>query len=141
MTDDHPQASRKPQGLREQFLANTRPTPAIPALATIFGLVLMPLFVTLKQPGDPATWLLWLTAVGLIVSCGLAIAAGFCSVAPPALWLLCAVWGLSLIERAGLPTVHSYLTYTCMLAAVGMLGVQIWRVQTGRFTPTINAQE
>jgi len=137
MSQPSPQ-SREPQGLFEQITANSRPKPAIPALFATFAFVLFPISTMLTQSTEPASWQLWLVPLGLVASCALAIGAGLCSVAPPAIWILCAIWILSLIERVGLPMAHSYITFAGIAASAITIVVQIWRIRTGRFTPTID---
>jgi hypothetical protein len=134
-TDQAP-AGRAPRGLREQVLANCRPRPAIPALVTLFLAVLLPA-MSAVPPGNAGTLLLTLVPVGTVLSCALAVGAGFCSLAPPALWLVGAGWALSLIGRAGLPGWQTGIVYACTVVAVSMIFVQLWRMRTGRFVPTI----
>jgi len=129
-------AGRAPRGLREQVLANCRPRPAIPALVTLLLAVLLPAMSALPA-GNAGGLLIALLPVGTVLSCALAVGAGFCSLAPPALWLVGAGWALSLIGRAGLPGWQTGIVYACMVVAVTMIFVQLWRIRTGRFVPTI----
>lgn len=124
-------AGRPPRGWREKLTANTRPQPAIPA-ALVFMLTLSAgLF------GGVDGWAVWLVPLGLLASCGLAVAAGFCSLFPPLLWLLLAVWALSLVGRGTLPPSAAYAVYIGAGVSVTMLVVQLWRIRTKRFVPTI----
>jgi hypothetical protein len=128
---------REPRGWQEHVVANCRPQPAIPAVLAFFVLVLIPLMPAAAPAAEISTWQLWLIPAGLAISCGLAIAAGFCSVAPPLIWIVFATWGLSLAERAGLPVVHMAIIYLGIAVAVIMVFVQIWRIRTRRFVPTV----
>ncbi len=128
---------RTPRGPIEQAFANCRPRPAIPAIAALFLTVLLPVMSAVPTPGEAATWQLVLVPVGTVLSCVLAVSAGFCSLAPPALWLLGAGWALSLIGRAGLPDWQAGIVYACMAVAGAMIVVQLWRICTGRFIPTV----
>jgi hypothetical protein len=127
---------REPRGLREQVIANCRPRPAIPAVAALFLTVLLPAMSAVTAPDGALSWQLWMIPAGVVLSCALAIAAGFCSLAPQAIWLVGAAWALGLIERAGLPAWHAAIVYLGMAAAVAMIGFQIWRVRTRRFVAT-----
>ena len=127
---------RPPQNLRETLIANSRPQPAIPAVLVFFLAVLMP---TMFQAGvDPQPlWQVILVALGIAGSCGLAIAAGFCSVAPQAIWFALALWALNLDSTARIAPINETLLMIGMAAVIAMIGVQIWRVHTGKFVPTI----
>jgi len=125
---------RPPQTTAEHITANCRPQPAIPAVLAIFLLVLLP---ALSASGGISDWHLWLVPVGLVVSCGLAIAAGFCSLAPHAIWAVLALWANTLLPRAGFPGIHTGLLYLCLAVTAVMFVVQLWRIKTRRFVPTI----
>ena len=137
--NDQPEdiTGREPRGWQEHVVANSRPQPAIPAVLTFFLLVLVPLMPAAAPAAEISTWQLWLIPAGVAISCGLAIAAGFCSVAPPLIWIVFAAWGLSLAERAGLPTLHTAIIYLGIVVATAMVFVQIWRIRTRRFVPTV----
>jgi len=124
---------RSPVSLIEKVVANTRPWPAAPAV-----LVLLLCFIALPMSGDSVSADLNLRslaiAAGLVISCGLAIAAGFCSLTPPIVWL---VGALALGASGQLPPWHSGLIYLGTAFAVGMIGFQLWRIYTGRFIPTV----
>lgn len=100
----------------------------------MFALVLLP---ALAARGGISDWHLWLVAAGLIVSCGLAVAAGFCSLAPQVIWAVLAWWARALLERAGFPDLHTWLLYAGIVVAAVMVIAQLWRIQTRRFVPTI----
>jgi hypothetical protein len=130
--------ARAPVTPLESLLANCRPQPAIPALLVL----MLTLVFAASQSGPPgqdgiAAWPSWLVAAGIVLSCGLAIAAGFCSLFPPLAWIAVAWFGLGVIGR--LPG-HAYLRpvlFAGMAAAAAMIAVQVLRVRTGRFAPTI----
>jgi hypothetical protein len=82
-------------------------------------------------------WSAWLIGAGLFASCGLAIAAGFCSLAPPAAWLVLACLGFGAIEAAPGGAHNRWILLICAAAAGVMIAVQLWRIRTGRFAPTI----
>lgn len=130
---------RPPEGLVETVLANCRPQPAIPALVAIFLTVIIAVFT--YAPGTERSILALLIPTGIVVSCGLAIAAGFCSFFPPLSWLLVAWWALKFTASGPLPAYNRWVLYAAMAAAAAMLVVQGWRVVTGRFVPTISAEE
>ncbi|RMF96126.1 MAG: hypothetical protein D6727_09075 [Gammaproteobacteria bacterium] len=123
-------------------MANARPQPAIPSLL-VFLLTLMSA-LSAAAPGsvpDPtelsAAWLL--VPLGFALSCGLAIAAGFCSVFPQLAWIALGAWALRFVAPAGpLPAYNRWVLGAGLVVCVLMLGLQIWRVATGRFVPTIS---
>ena len=142
MTADHTDAEdpqedgRPPQNLKETLIANSRPQPAIPAVLVFFLAVLMPtMFMAESDP--QALWQIGLVALGIIGSCALAIAAGFCSVAPQAIWFALASWALNLDGTGRIAPINETLLTLGMAAVIVMIGVQIWRVRTGQFVPTI----
>lgn len=126
--------SRAPRDLREAIIANCRPQPAIPALLV---LVLTLMFAA----SSAASWAAWAVAAGIVVSCGLAIAAGFCSFFPPLAWLAVAWLGADVLERLPSPVFARVALFAGTVAAVAMLGLQAWRVKTGQFVPTISEAE
>ncbi len=135
--------ARPPQTPLETFTAHCRPQPAIPAVMTMLMLVVFPAMTavsTVAQGGDPAGWMQWLIPLGIVTSSGLAVAAGFCSLFPHASWLLLAGWALSLLRRAGVDEWQVLLLYAGVAAVIGMAGVQLWRIRTRRFVPTIEDQ-
>jgi len=126
--------TRAPRTPLEILTANCRPQPAIPA---VLVLLLCGLFAASAVQAGSGSFAAWGLTVGLLASCGLAIAAGFCSVFPTLAWIGLAgllfrssFAGLALHSRAAL--------VAGVLAAVAMTFVQIWRVKTGRFVPTIS---
>ena len=123
--------TRPPQTPLENFTANCRPQPAIPAV-----LVLLICAMLVGPALGGGTLVGWGLTVGVLASCGLAIAAGFCSFFPTAIWIALA---LLLFGRsaASLPLHTQVALYGGVVAAAGMIGVQVWRVRTGRFVPTI----
>lgn len=134
-------AGRPPRGLLETVTANCRPQPAIPAVLVLLLSVIIP--VLGQGPGAPpagadGSLLMLLVPVGLLASCGLAIAAGFCSLFPQAVWILIAGWALKFTVPGGpLPGYNAWVLRAGMAAAGVMLLVQLWRIATGRFVPTI----
>jgi hypothetical protein len=130
---------RAPETLQEKLLANFRPQPAIPAvlvcmLAYTFAIVSGAQGVAAGGISFTSV----LVAVGVAASCGLAIAAGFCSLFPQVVWLLLAVWGLRLTAAGTLHWINRYVLLSGIVAVVVMFFVQVWRVRTGRFVPTIS---
>ena len=84
-----------------------------------------------------ASFAAWGLTAGLLVSCGLAVAAGFCSVFPTLAWIGLA--GLLFRSSVTALAAHSRLALGAgMVAAAVMTVVQVWRVRTGRFVPTIS---
>lgn len=124
--------TRAPQTAFEALVANCRPQPAIPAV-----LVMMLTLVGASSAAGGGASAGWLIGAGLLASCGLGIAAGFCSFAPPLAWLGLAWLGRGLFEAAAGAPYTGYALLLCSVAAVAMLGVQAWRVATGRFVPSI----
>ena len=127
--------TRAPRNLLETVLANCRPQPAIPAVL-VFLLTIM-LTLMLREPGVEAGLMAFLIPIGILVSCSLAVAAGFCSFFPPAVWILLAGWSLGYVESGVLPAYNRYVIFAGALGAVVMLLAQLWRVSTGRFVPTL----
>lgn len=126
--------TRPPRTPLEIITANSRPQPAIPA---ILVLLLCGLFAGSAVQAGSASFAAWGLTVGLLASCGLAIAAGFCSVFPTLAWIGLA--GLLFRSSVAFLPVHSRVALGVgMLAAAAMTVVQIWRVKTGRFVPTIS---
>ncbi len=117
----------------ETVIANSRPQPAIPALLVL----LLTLVFAASFAGSPA-WGAWAVAAGIVVSCGLAIAAGFCSVFPPLAWIAVAWLGSDVVQRLSNPLYGRVAVFAGMLAAGMMVAAQIWRVTTGKFVPTID---
>jgi len=136
---------RPPRGWLETLQANSRPQPAIPAVLVLLLSVMVP--VMSLEPGavpDHANasvvWLL--LPVALLASCGLAIAAGFCSVFPQLIWIAIAAWALKFTAAGGpMPAYNRYVLIAGMLACGGMLLFQVHRVRTRRFVPTIRDPE
>lgn len=92
------------------------------------------LAMSMSRKGGEASWLVWLIPLGIFASAGLAVGAGFCSLFPQAVWLLLAAWALPIMAQS---PVTLYVLYAGMAAVVVMFGVQLWRIKTARFVPTI----
>jgi hypothetical protein len=126
--------TRAPRTPLEILTANCRPQPAIPA---ILVLLLCGLFAGSAVQAGSGSFAAWGLTVGLLASCGLAIAAGFCSVFPTLAWIVLA--GLLFRSSVAALALHSRVALGIgMLAAAVMTLVQVWRVKTGRFVPTIS---
>jgi len=138
--DDDP-AVRAPETLGEKLLANFKPQPAIPALFVFVLCIFIsalshdPGAVTGTETGGSA-WLL-LIPVGIVVSCGLAVAAGFCSLFPQLAWIVLATWALKFTQSGPWPAYNRWVLLVGIITAAAMVIVQIWRVRTGKFQPTI----
>lgn len=130
--------TRAPRNLGETITANVRPQPAIPALAVLFVTILFAVFS--YDPGSERSALILLAPLGILVSCGLAVAAGFCSFFPQAAWILMAAWALKFAAAGPLPSYNRYVLLAGMLACGVMIVVQLWRVLTGRFVPSIQVE-
>ncbi len=131
-------ATRPPANWQEALIVNCRPQPAIPAV--LIGMLALSFAVILRDPqsGLPATGVAAVyVSLGLGPSCGLAIAAGCCSLAPQAIWLALAFWGLNLTASGMLPAYNTYVLTAGMVAVVIMFVVQVWRIKTRRFVPSI----
>ena len=126
--------SRSPATATEHLIANIRPQPAIPAVLAMLLMVLLPAMSAQSGISDLH---LWLVPAGLLISCGLAVAAGFCSLAPHVIWAFLAFWANTLLVRAGFPAWHTGLLYLMLAVAAVMFIVQLWRIRTRRFVPTI----
>jgi hypothetical protein len=125
---------RPPRTALEVLTANSRPQPAIPA---VLVLLLCGLFAGYAVQAGSASVAAWALTAGLLVSCGLAVAAGFCSVFPTLVWI--ALAALLFGKSIALLPLHSRVAVGAgMLAAAAMTLVQVWRVRTGRFVPTIS---
>jgi hypothetical protein len=81
----------------------------------------------------------WAVAAGIVCSCALAIAAGFCSLFPQVAWLALVGFVLARSDFALLPNLHQVLLVAGSALVVAMVFYQIWRVRTGKFLPTITA--
>jgi hypothetical protein len=144
MSDKEPldPAFRNPETLIETLLANIKPQPAIPALIVLVISILAPAMLT--DPGatigDEGSALLLLIPVGIVISCGLAVAAGFCSLFPPLAWIAIAVWAFKFTQSGPLPGYNRMVLLAGIVVAAAMVVVQIWRVRTGRFQPTIRIE-
>lgn len=139
MTDDIEErdepVTRAPRGVVETLLAHCRPQPAIPGLLVLFLTVVIAVF-TYDPGAERSAWAL-LIPVALLASCGLAIAASFCSFFPAAAWILVGWWAMKFTVVGPLPAYNRYVLMAGMGAAAAMLILQGWRVATGRFVPTI----
>ncbi len=124
---------RAPRTPLEILTANSRPQPAIPA---VLVLLLCGLFAASAVQAGSGSFAAWGLTIGLLASCGLAIAAGFCSVFPTLVWIGLA--GLLFRSSFAALALHSRAALLAgALAAAVMTGVQIWRVRSGRFVPTL----
>ncbi|NND37156.1 MAG: hypothetical protein HKN81_08470 [Gammaproteobacteria bacterium] len=132
-------AVRAPEGIVETLIVNFRPQPAIPAVFVLFLTVLVAVFTF--DPDAERGILILLAPVGILASCGLAIAAGFCSLFPQAIWILIAAWALKFTNTGPLPPYNRYVLFAGMFACAVMFVAQIWRVRIGRFVPTIRIDE
>ena len=120
-----------------KLLMHSRPAPAIPAvLLCMLAFSLSILTAKPDQPIDGTSVIAILVTLGIVSSCGLAIAAGFCSLAPQIIWLLLGWWGLQLTESGVLAAYNDIVIKAGMVAVVSMFGLQLWRIKTGRFQPT-----
>jgi len=128
-------SGRAPQTPAEHVFLNCRPQPAIPALLVLLVMVIMPALLATSQPEVSDFWL-WLMGSGVVLSAGLAVAAGFCSLAPQVLWIGAAIWALSLFGRLGLGSLQ-LLVQAGMACVALMAAVQVWRIATARFVPTV----
>jgi hypothetical protein len=116
-----------------RLLAHLRPRPAVPA---VFVLLLTSLLArTALGQTEPGLIAVWGVPIGLLASAGLALAAGFCSFFPPLIWLLLAWWGPLAPPNASTGMQVIAFWFATALAVAG-LGIQAWRVTTGRFIPT-----
>lgn len=130
--------TRAPENLVETITANLRPQPAIPALLVLLATVIFAVFT--YDPAGERSMLILLAPLGILASCGLAIAAGFCSLFPQAAWILLAAWALKFAANGPLPGYNRYVLFAGMFACGVMFFVQMWRVRTGRFEPTIRVE-
>ncbi len=140
MTNDNDNAElRAPETLRETLLANFKPQPAIPALFFLLISIVVPVMsrVSGSVPGDEGSILLLLIPVGIVVSCALAVAAGFCSLFPQISWIAMATWALKFTQSGPLPSYNRWVLLAGIVFAGAMIILQIWRVRTGRFQPTV----
>ena len=125
--------SRSPRTPLEIITANSRPQPAIPA---VLVLLVCGLFTGAAVQSGSASFAAWALTAGLLASCGLAVAAGFCSVFPTLAWIALS-WLLFGLKAGALP-VHTQVALGIgVAAAAAMTLVQVWRIRTGRFVPTI----
>jgi len=121
----------------EYLLANFRWQPAIPAIVVLVITIMAGLMT--HDPGtSPDSISLWtlLIPVGILASCGLAIASGFCSLFPQLAWIMVAAWAFKFTAAGPLPAYNRYVLLIGVFACVAMFVVQVWRVRSGRFTPT-----
>lgn len=120
------------------ILAHLRPQPAIPA---VFVLLLTSVLARMAMgQTEPGMLMTWGVPMGLLVSAGLALAAGFCSFFPPLIWLALAWWGPLAAPYPQIPAMP-FAMWIATAVAVAALGIQAWRVSTGRFKPTIEVDQ
>jgi len=117
-----------------QLLAHCRPQPAIPALL-VLTLTLMIALPAAGQP-QPSALVAWGVPLGLVASAGLALAAGFCSFAPPVAWLALAWFASGSLRTIAAAGIEPALLVGTTVAIVA-LAIQAWRVGTRRFVPTM----
>jgi hypothetical protein len=133
---------RTPQTPGEKLRANFKPQPAIPALIVLIISILVPAMS--HDPnmvnGDSGSMFLLLIPLGIVVSCGLAVAAGFCSLFPQIAWIAMATWALKFTQGGPLPAYNRWVLLAGIVAAAAMVVMQIWRVKTGKFQPTIRVR-
>ena len=138
-SDNNDPTVRAPQTLREKLLANFKPQPAIPALIVLVISILVPTMT--HDPGVASgaggSIFLYLIPVGIVASCALAVAAGFCSLFPQLAWIAMAAWAIKFTRDGPLPAYNRWVLLAGIVAAAAMVVVQIWRVRTGKFKPTI----
>lgn len=128
---------RLPATAMEHVTGNLRPQPAIPAVIVLLLTVIFSVLAHDPAATESSAWL-WLAPVGIVASCGLAIAAGFCSFVPQLAWIVLAFWAARFAVDGGpLHPANRWVLIAGIAAAVAMIGVQFWRVRTGRFVPTI----
>jgi hypothetical protein len=121
--------------------AHLRPQPAIPAAVVLMLCILFAASATGTGAGGASPLALGLIATGILVSCGLAVAAGFCSFFPPLAWMALALLCLSSTRAWVSPWPVRAALLTGVVASVAMLAIQAWRVRTGRFVPTIGEDD
>jgi len=111
----------------------------MPALIVFVLSVLLPAMSAGQNAvaGDGGSVFLLFIPVGIIVSCGLAIAAGFCSLFPQGAWIALAVWSLEFMQAESLPGYNRIVLLAGIFIVAVMFVVQVWRVKTGKFQPTI----
>ena len=126
---------RPAQAGLEVVLANCRPQPALPAVL-VFMLTLLLAMSAARSVGDPG-WIAWLVPLGVLASAALAVGAGFCSLFPQAAWLALAVWALPTLTAGGPLPFTAYVVYLGFAAVIIMFAVQLWRIATRRFVPTL----
>ena len=134
---------RAPATPGETLLANFRPQPAIPALIVFVLTIFIPVLSAGPgaATGADGSFLLLLIPVGIAVSCGLAVAAGFCSLFPPAAWIAIAIWAFRFTRSGPLPGYNRMVLLAGIVTAAVMILVQVWRVRTGRFRPTVRIDD
>ncbi len=120
----------------QKLLAHIRWQPAIPAIAVMLMMVMLPLSVL--GTGEVSRLLQIMIPIGIVLSCSLAVAAGFCSFAPQIIWGALAGICLSGLGDTAAPDFFSQLLLLGCAAVVIMIVVQFWRVRTGRFVATVN---
>lgn len=130
---------RPPRTASEALLANLRPQPAIPSMLAFVLCIMIPLMATGSgaAAADSGSIFLLLIPVGITVSCGLAVAAGFCSLFPPLAWIGVAAWAFRFTQSGVWPGYNRVVLVAGIIVSAGMICVQIWRVRTGRFQPTV----
>lgn len=136
--DENP-AFRAPETFGERLLANFKPHPAIPALIVLIVSTLVPAMSSAPGEviGNGESVFLLLIPAGIVVSCGLAVAAGFCSLFPQPAWIVVAMWALKFTQSGSLPAYNRVVLLAGIVVVAAMFVIQIWRVSTGRFRPTI----
>lgn len=116
----------------QRFVAHCRPQPALPALLV---LLLTSLGADALEVSGSHSLGAWILAGGLLLSAGLAVAAGFCSFTPPLVWLLLAPFLGARAQDLLTPAGRLVLWFSAGVLVL-MLLLQGWRAKTRRFVPT-----
>jgi hypothetical protein len=127
--------SEKSPSFRDRLLAHWRPQPAIPAVLVLLLTLMMAM--STARSGQTSVLMLWLIPAGVLASCGLAVAAGFCSFFPQSVWILLVVLQGQVLRAVPGNQWNDLAMKTGIALAVGGLVLQAWRVRTGKFVPTI----
>lgn len=120
----------------DQITAHLRPQPAIPAVA-----VLMLSVAFAASSTSASTFVPWLIGAGILASCSLAVAAGFCSFFPQLAWIVLALLFLNARGEWAHAAPVRVAFFAGLVMAAAMVAVQAWRVRTGRFVPTFEDDE
>jgi len=119
------------------LLLHFRTRPAIPSLFVLFVAVLMPMMFADVGGKDLYGMRMAIVMTGLCGSTALAVGAGFCTLSVQLLWLALSPWVYSYFVRTSAPDYCLTIFYMCALAVVAMFFLQLWRIKTGKFVPTV----